>query len=176
MTPKGTNITSKSNQNNNKMTKYPLNVGRNFGRVQILVFTPKLEKHGQGAALCFIHFCDSEIKQSTDTSFDSKPKQKLPGYRPVFHTFFDSEIRQSAYNTYIPPPRASTSDFNRIGGTGRKAFTIAIYIYIYIFIEPHGIFCIRARWDRGLARFQNCSLSGACIFGWTGFRILSILG
>ncbi len=42
----------------------------------------------------------------------------------MFHTFVDSEIRQSIYNTYIPPHRASTSDFNWIGGTGRKAFTI----------------------------------------------------
>ena len=32
----------------------------------------------------------------------------------------------------MPPHRASTSDFNRIGGTGRKAFTIYIYIYIYM--------------------------------------------
>ncbi len=123
-----------------------------------------------------LHQADSEIRQITDTSFDCKKYKTGQGTALRFIHFFDSEIRQSAYNTYIPPPCASTSDFNRIGGTGRKAFTIAIYIYIYIFIEPHGIFCIRARWDRGLARFQNCSLSGACIFGWTGFRILSILG
>ena len=37
---------------------------------------------------------------------------------------FDSAIRQSTYNAYIPPHRASTSDFNRIGGTGRTGFTI----------------------------------------------------
>ena len=44
MTPKATKITSKSNRIDPKMTTNPPNIGRHFGRVQILVSTPKTKK------------------------------------------------------------------------------------------------------------------------------------
>ena len=48
-----------------------------LGRVQILVWPPKLnnKKNGQGTVLCFIHVWYSEIGQSTDTSFDCNTQQ-----------------------------------------------------------------------------------------------------
>ena len=52
---KRTKKTQIRHQNDLKATINPPNVGRYFGRVQILVWTPKLKnKNGQGTALCFI--------------------------------------------------------------------------------------------------------------------------
>ncbi len=55
MTPKGTKITSKSNENEPKMTTNPPNVGRHFGRVRTSVANPSHIHHKSVANPSQIH-------------------------------------------------------------------------------------------------------------------------
>ena len=52
MTPKAIKITSTSNLIDPKMITNPPNVGRHFGRVQILLLTPKLKKRNARVPPC----------------------------------------------------------------------------------------------------------------------------
>ncbi len=93
-------ITSKSHHNFPQITKILPKVGRNFGRVQILALTPKTTK------------------------------EKMVGVPPCISYFFVARflgrVRPEEKNTSTSHSSHQTLEI-RIGGTGRKAFTILFF-------------------------------------------------
>ncbi len=150
MTPTGTNMTSKSHQNDPKITKYPLNVGRNFGRVQILVVTPKLKQKIARVPPCVSYIFVTQ-KSGRVHILVSTPKLKTKRARVppcvsyivwtqksgrvhITHIYQSSTLPRMPVQPVVPvlpvPPVASSLLTGGAGGRG-EAFG---YIYIYLFI------------------------------------------